>query len=72
MKHDSGEAKENLLAGCREYLADHPGIVWVAAGILVEDHQRDVNDRDFDVAHQGKGEALTILELTEEQRQRIR
>ena len=26
----------------------------------------------IDVAHQGKGEALTILELTEEQRERVK
>lgn len=50
LKHDSDDAKDNLLAGCKKYLAGHPGVVWFAAGILVEDHQRDVNDRDFDVA----------------------
>lgn len=50
LKHDSDDAKEKLLAGCKKYLADHPGVVWFAAGILVEDHQRDVNDQDFDVA----------------------
>lgn len=48
LKHDSDDAKEKLLAGCKKYLAGHPGVVWFAAGILVEDHQRDVNDRDFD------------------------
>ncbi len=50
LKHDSGDAKEKLLAGCKKYLADHPGVVWFAAGILVEGHKREVNDRDFDVA----------------------
>ena len=50
LKHDSDGAKEKLLAGCKKYLADHPGVAWFAAGIRVEDHKRDVNDRDFDVA----------------------
>jgi hypothetical protein len=50
LKHDSDEAKEKLLAGCKKYLATHPGVVWFAAGIRVTDHQREVNDRDFDVA----------------------
>jgi hypothetical protein len=50
LQHDSDEAKEKLLAGCKKYLAPHPGVVWFAAGVLVKDHQREVNDRDFDVA----------------------
>ena len=50
LKHDTDDAKQRLLAGCKKYLADHPGVVWFAAGILIEEHQRDVNDRDFDVA----------------------
>ena len=50
LKNDSGDAKEKLLAGCKKYLADHPGVVWFTAGIIVKDHKRDVNDQDFDVA----------------------
>ena len=50
LKDKSDEAKKKLVAGCKKYLADHPGTVWFAAGVVVAEHQRDVNDRDFDVA----------------------
>ncbi len=50
LKDDSGQAKEELVVGCKEFLADHPGVVWFSAGVLVKEHQRDVNDLDFDVA----------------------
>jgi hypothetical protein len=50
LKDRSPEAKTRLVAGCKKYLADHPGTVWFAAGALVEEHQREVNDRGFDVA----------------------
>ncbi len=50
LEHDSDDAKEKLVAGCKEFLADHPGVVWFAAGMIVEDHKREVNDRGFDVA----------------------
>ena len=50
LKDDSPKAKEALVAGCKKFLSEHPGVVWFAAGALVEEHDRDVNDRDFDVA----------------------
>lgn len=50
LKADSPKAKEALVAGCKKFLSEHPGVVWFAAGALVEEHDRDVNDRDFDVA----------------------
>ncbi len=50
LKDRSKEAKARLVAGCKKYLSDHPGTVWFAAGAIVEEHQREVNDRDFDVA----------------------
>ncbi len=50
LKDKSEDAKQRLVAGCMKYLSDHPGTVWFAAGSLAEEHQRDVNDRDFDVA----------------------
>ena len=40
---------QTLLAACRKYLVDHPGIVSFACGTLAVDHARDVNDRDWDV-----------------------
>ena len=50
LKDRSLEAKAALVAGCKKYLADQPGTVWFAAGAIVEAHQREVNDRGFDVA----------------------
>ena len=50
LKDDSPKAKEALVAGCKKYLSKHPGTVWFAAGALVEEHDREVNDRGFDVA----------------------
>ncbi len=50
LKNDSPKAKEALVAGCKKFLSEHKGIVWFAAGALVEEHDREVNDRDFDVA----------------------
>lgn len=50
LKQDSPEARARLVAACKKYLSQHPGIVWFAAGGLAEEFQRDVNDRDFDVA----------------------
>ena len=50
LKDRSQEAKARLVAGCKKYLGDQPGAVWFAAGAIVEEHQREVNDRAFDVA----------------------
>ncbi len=46
----SPEAKARLVASCKKHLSGHPGTVWFAAGVLAGDFQREVNDRDFDVA----------------------
>ena len=50
LKDNSPQAREKLVAACKKYLSDHPGTVWFSAGVLGEEFQRDVNDRDFDVA----------------------
>jgi len=39
-----------LVAACRKYLCVQPGIVFFAAGTLVPDLDRSVNDRDWHVA----------------------
>lgn len=47
---DSSEAQiDALVAGCNDFLSDHPGTDYFAAGTLA-DTTRDVNDRDFHVA----------------------
>lgn len=50
LKDDSPEARAALIEGCKTYLADHPGTVWFAAGERVFSHDREVNDREFQVA----------------------
>jgi hypothetical protein len=47
---NSPQAKEKLIVACKKYLSGHPGTIWFAVGPLGEEFQRDVNDRDFDVA----------------------
>src|SRR5262249_39040583 len=49
LKDRSAEAKRKVLEACKKYLTDHPGQVAFAAGLLVEDLKRPVNDRDFDI-----------------------
>lgn len=43
-------AIDHMLAACRKYLNDHPGVVFFATGRLEADLDRPVNDRDFHVA----------------------
>jgi hypothetical protein len=48
--HDSTpETRQKLVDLCKKYLTKHPGEVYFAAGPLVEELKREVNDRDFDV-----------------------
>jgi len=50
LKDNSQTAIDALIADCKKYLTNHPGTVFFAAGTLVPDLTREVNDRDFDVA----------------------
>lgn len=50
LKDPSEQAKQSLLAACKRYLSDHPGVVFFACGVLEPSLSRPVNDRDFDVA----------------------
>jgi hypothetical protein len=46
----SEQAIQSLVAACKRYLTDHPGVVFFACGVLEPSLDRPVNDRDFDVA----------------------
>lgn len=46
----SDAAKARLVEACRKYLSGHEGTVSFSVGVLVAEHARPVNDRDFDVA----------------------
>ena len=52
LKDNSPARIQQMVAACREHLSGHPGTVLFAAGTLTPDLQREVNDRDFDVALQ--------------------
>ena len=49
LKDASPAACERLVSACNEYLTNHPGTLFFAAGTLA-DTTRDVNDRTFHVA----------------------
>src|SRR5687768_15092383 len=50
LKDNSAAAKQKLIAACKKYLSKHPGTVFFAAGTLVDELKRPVNDLEFDVA----------------------
>ncbi len=50
LNDDSETARSKLVEDCYKYLSNHPGIVFFAAGQLVESHERDVNVRDWQVS----------------------
>lgn len=41
--------RDKLVASCRKYLVNHPGVAYFACGTVVSDLDREVNDRDWDV-----------------------
>jgi hypothetical protein len=50
LKDDSADACQRLVDACHQYLSDHPGTAFFAAGVLNPDLARPVNDRGFHVA----------------------
>jgi hypothetical protein len=50
LKDNSDASKAQLVAACNKYLSRHEGTVYYSAGVMAQDMNRDVNDRDFDVA----------------------
>jgi Stress responsive A/B Barrel Domain len=52
LKDRSPAAVNKMVASCQKYLTGHPGTVFFAAGKLVPDLTRPVNQTDFDVALQ--------------------
>lgn len=75
LQEPTPENRQKLIDACHKYLADHPGVVFYAAGV-VSDLDRPVNDRDFDVglhvifadrsAHDAYQTAPTHLQFIEE------
>lgn len=52
LKDRSQAAIDGMVADCRKFLSGHAGTVFFAAGTLVPDLTRPVNQTDFDVALQ--------------------
>ena len=50
LKEGTAENIQKLIDACFKYLKDHPGVAFFAAGPLVPELARPVNDRDFHVA----------------------
>jgi hypothetical protein len=50
LKDSSDAAKEKLLGACHKYLTGHDGTIYFSVGTLVPDLEREVNQRDWDVA----------------------
>jgi len=49
LNDNSQAARDQLVADCSRYLRDHPGVKSFAAGVIVEEHAREVNVRGWDV-----------------------
>jgi hypothetical protein len=50
LKEQTPSARQTLIAACKKYLTDHPGLVYFSVGSLADEYARPVNDREFDVA----------------------
>jgi hypothetical protein len=50
LKDATPENKKKLVAACEKYLRDHDGVVYFSAGPRAEAFDREVNDKDWDVA----------------------
>ena len=50
LKDKSDPARSALVAACRKYLVNHPGVIFFACGTIAEELSRPVNDREFDVS----------------------
>ena len=49
LKEGTPENTQKLVDACFQYLKDHPGVAYFAAGPLVTELERPVNVRDFHV-----------------------
>ncbi len=50
LNESTPKTKQQLVDACKKYLSKHEGTVFFAAGVLAEKLDREVNDRDWDVA----------------------
>jgi hypothetical protein len=50
LKHRTPAAAAKLVAACQQHLTGHPGTVYFSVGTCAAEYDREVNDRDYDVA----------------------
>ena len=50
LKDATPENRKKLVAACEKYLGGHDGVVYFSAGVRAAAFDRDVNDKDWDVA----------------------
>jgi hypothetical protein len=50
LKDGSPAEQDKLVAACQKYLSGHEGTIFFSVGRLVAEHQREVNDRAFQVS----------------------
>lgn len=50
LKESTPATRKQLVDACHKYLSGHEGTLYFSVGVLAEDFNREVNDRDFDVA----------------------
>lgn len=50
LAEDTPENQQKLVAACDKYLTGHDGTVYYSAGSIAQELDREVNDREFDVA----------------------
>jgi hypothetical protein len=50
LKHRTPAAAAKLVASCQKHLTGHPGTEYFAVGTYAPEFDREVNDRDHDVA----------------------
>ena len=50
LRNGTESGSKQLVAACNKYLSGHAGTVYYSVGTLARDLDREVNDREFDVA----------------------
>lgn len=50
LKDGTPEHRQKLVGACKKYLANHDGTVYFSAGVIAPGFDREVNDKDWDVA----------------------
>ena len=50
LKHRTPAAAAKLVAACQQHLTGHPGTLFFSVGTCAAEYDREVNDRDYDVA----------------------